>query len=98
MLRLLKDEPKVEISKLSPEMNIVETGICLWKEEHPKFAPQPPDECAVCGSAKFEATNQLTAILNPRFDNGISFGMFVWVHPDCFDDCVETAEPDIIPW
>lgn len=98
MLKLLKNEPKVEISKPSAEMQVADVGICLWKEEQPKFAPQPPKECAVCGCTEFEDGKRLLALLNPRFVNGFRYLMLVWVHSECFDNCIETSEPEPIPW
>ena len=98
MLKLLRNEPKVEISKPAADMKIADVGICLWKEEHPKYAPQPPKECAICGSSEFEEGKRLSALINPRFEGGFSYVELVWVHPECFDNCIETSEPEPTPW
>jgi hypothetical protein len=98
MLRLLKNEPKIEISKPAAEMQIRDVGICLWKEEEPNYAAQPPAGCAVCGSTEFEDGSRLKAVLNPRFEGGFRYLMAVWVHPKCFDDCIETSEPEPTAW
>jgi hypothetical protein len=98
MLKLLRNEPQVEISKPAADMRITDVGICLWKEEQPKFAPQPPKQCAVCGSRVFEEDKRLPALLNPRFEGGFRYLTMVFVHPECFDNCIETSEPEPIPW
>lgn len=98
MLKLLRNEPKVEISKPAADIRVVDVGICLWKEERPKFAPLPPEQCVVCGSNNFQDGQGLLALLNPRFENGFKYLTMVLVHSDCFDDCIETSEPEPVPW
>jgi hypothetical protein len=63
MLKFPGNEPKGEISKPAANMQIADAGIYLWKEEHPKYAPQPPKECAVCGSTKFEQGKEHSRLL-----------------------------------
>ena len=98
MVKLLRNQPRIKVSKPSPEMQITEVAISLWEEERPKFAPEPPSECAVCGSNKFETGKRLLALLNPRFEGGFRFLMLVWVHPECFESCIETTELKPTPW
>ncbi len=98
MLRLLRNEPKVEIAKPSPELQIVRVGISLWEPEPTMFVPERPEECAVCGINDFESEDRHSAFLNPRFNNGFQFLQCVWVHLGCFENCIETEEPDPVPW
>ena len=100
MLRLLKDPPKVEVSKPSAELTIIRVGISLWEpDESYKDLPIPPPECAVCGSSEFEPNERSSALLMPRFDyRDLEYVMRIWVHPKCFESCIETNEPDPVPW
>jgi hypothetical protein len=100
MLRLLKDPPKVEVSKPSPELKIIRVGISLWEPDESYLElPTPPSECAVCGSGEFEADTRCSALLMPRFDyRDLEYVFQVWVHRTCFEACIETNEPDPVPW
>lgn len=99
MLKLLKNEPKVDVLP-NADFQLKDVGICLWKPD-PSFytyVPTPPEDCPVCGSNKFEDGKRLSALLNPRFEGGFRYVMAVWIHPECFDDCIETSEPEPRPW
>lgn len=103
MYKLLKDLPKIEIQiSKDASLPVLRVGICLWKpDESYKFLPTPPAQCPICGSSEFEKDKRLSAQLNPKFDygeNGLSYVMLVWVHPECFEDCIETDETEPIPW
>ena len=103
MLKLLKDLPKVEIQiSKNADLPVLRVGICLWEPDSShKYLTTPPTQCAICGVSEFEEGERLSAMLNPKFDygeNGLSYLMRVWIHPECFEDCIETNEPDPIPW
>jgi len=99
MLKLLKNEPQFNVLP-SPDFQLKDVGICLWERdpEIHKYVNTPPAECPICGSNKFEPETRLSAMLNPRFEGGFCYLMWVWVHPECFDDCIETSEPEPTPW
>ena len=102
MLRLLKEMPRVEFSTIDPSASVVRAGISLWEAGTSyQDLPEPPPGCAVCGSDEFKAGERLPAWLVPRLERGessVEYLMQVWVHPACFASCVETDEPDPIPW
>lgn len=80
-------------------MPVERVGICLWEpDETHKYVNTPPPVCAVCGSEEFAEGERLSAMLNPKFKFGFSYLMRAWVHPACFEDCIETDEPEPIPW
>ena len=99
MYKLLKGLPKINISISKEDLPVVRVGICLWEpDETHKFVNTPPPECPVCGSDEFASGKLLSAMLNPKFEVGFSYLMRVWVHPECFEDCIETDEPEPTPW
>lgn len=99
MLKLLKNEPKVDVLP-NADFQLKDVGICLW-EPDPSFytyVPTPPEDCPVCGSNKFEDGKRLSALLNPRFEGGFRYVKVLWIPPECFDDCIETSEREPRPW
>jgi hypothetical protein len=53
--------------------------------------------CPVCGTTT-AGKDRLAASLHPTFENGFSYGLGVWVHPSCFENCPDAEEPTPIPW
>lgn len=103
MYKLLKKSPKIDIAISQNEtLPILRVGIFLWNpDESYKYLPTPPAQCPVCGSGEFKDNERLSALLNPTFDygeNGLSVLILVQVHPKCLEDCIETDEPEPIPW
>ena len=103
MYKLLKNLPKVEIQPSKNESApIFRVGIFLWEPDPSyKYIADPPLECAICGLDNFEKDKRLSALLNPAFginEKAFSYLMRVWVHSKCFDDCIETDEPEPKPW
>jgi hypothetical protein len=102
VLRLLREMPKLEVSKPDPSLSVVRVGISLWQPDSSyEHLPAPPPQCAVCGSTHFDDGDRLSAQLMPKLDygeKGFEYLMRVWVHGACFESCVETNEPDPVPW
>ena len=59
--------------------------------------PIRPDNCPVCGKVT-SLSERLPASLDYTFENGVSLGMAVWVHEDCFASCTDTGEQRSVPW
>ncbi len=103
MYRIIKNLPKIDIAISKNEtLPILRVGIFLWSpDESYRYLPTPPAECPVCGNSEFKDREQLSALLNPTFENGengLSILILVRVHPECLEDCIETDEPEPIPW
>jgi len=80
------------------EWRLASVGICLWEPSPDITVPERPRACPVCGSRRFGPSERLSALLNPRFEGGFRYVFGVWVHPHCFETCIETSEPDPVPW
>ena len=102
MLRLLRFQPRVEVSTINSEGRVERVGISLWEPDASfKELPKKPPQCAICGDIKFNEGERLSALLMPRIvwkTKDIDYLIQVWVHPLCFEACIETSEPDPIPW
>ena len=79
-------------------MTLDRVGLALWTPSDQIQVPERPGSCPVCGVDQFEPEDRLSALLQPMFSSGFSYVMGVWVHRACFDQCLETSEPDPIPW
>ncbi len=102
MLRLLRAQPKVEVSTINSAGRLERVGISLWEPDACfQELPKKPPQCPICGVSKFQEGERLSALLMPRIvwnTKGIDYLIHVWVHPLCFEACIETGEPDPIPW
>ena len=72
--------------------------------DDPREFAKPNDRqsprCAVCGSDT-EVANRLAVTLSVRFvregkSSSVLFQSFA--HPTCFEKCVPTREPGVMPW
>ena len=57
------------------------------------FVPYRPHYCPVCGDDA-GVEGHLAVILALEFTSGEKLNHVVWSHKKCFDECVETDEPD----
>jgi hypothetical protein len=53
--------------------------------------------CPICGE-RTTGKDRLPASLHPRWASGLSVGLGVWVHRNCFESCPDTGELAPIPW
>lgn len=69
-------------------------------EDPPQFSHKgwrSSEDCPVCGATTVK-TERLPATLHPTFARGFSYGLGVWVHGACFEDCPDASERTPIPW
>ncbi len=97
-LRFLVNAPMVEIPcPWYPRRALIAVGIFLREPSAPGYCPAPPEHCPVCGET-FANHEGHCAMLNPRFEGGVSYVMNVLVHRECLEACVESTEPEPLAW
>ncbi len=58
-----------------------------------EFVPYRPYYCPVCGDDA-GTEGHIAVILALEFTNGEKHNFVAWSHKKCFEECIETDEPD----
>jgi hypothetical protein len=97
--RRLESPPRIEFNRgfLDQFGDLVSVTISLDPPEYSERAWRESESCPVCGDTTAGA-ERLPATLYPNFASGRSYGLGVWVHRACFENCRDTGEPAPIPW
>lgn len=56
--------------------------------------PYEPQLCPVCGIDAGKDSRHLSVILALEFAAGEKYEFVFWAHKKCFEECIETDEPD----
>ena len=98
-IRTLPSAPSLGLERfLTTELGLViEAALSTIPPEYFHLLPTPVDDCPVCGRNTSES-NQVAADLTLRYEKIKSLGVFVWVHPECFEKLPLSDEKPPIPW
>jgi hypothetical protein len=97
--RRLTSPPRVAIDRqlLDHFGDPVAVTIVQDPAKYSHMARRESETCPVCGETTAGAA-RLPASLYPSFAGGFSFGLGVWVHRSCFENCPDAGGPTPIPW
>ena len=92
--RRLLVSPKTDVGAFGELVDVTISGV---PPEHADKVQPATEICPVCGKIADESARVL-ASLYPRFSNDFSYGIGVWVHKSCFEQCPVIDDPTPIPW
>lgn len=58
------------------------------------FTPYQPQPCPVCGEDAGKTEDHISTIISLEFSDAPILDLITWSHPECFETCVATDEPD----
>jgi hypothetical protein len=58
------------------------------------FVPYQPHHCPVCGNDAGKEDGHIAVILALEFADGEKLNHVLYSHKKCFEECIETNEPD----
>lgn len=93
MRRLLPGEPKGFRHELIGRLTRTTISSSDEFEPYPTTLDGEPYVCPVCGIEIGD--DKLSTAVSVEFEDGQSVDYMAWSHNRCFDQCVETNEPDI---
>jgi len=97
--RRLESSPRIDVGREFGDHfgDLLSVTISLDPPEYSQRTWRESESCPVCGDPT-TGSERLPASLHPIFASGFRYGLGVWVHRTCFENCRDTGEPAPIPW